>query len=48
MIIGKDNHRWQPLHVCDSWQPEDNLTLMRLDFPPQNIVRETMRAEDWS
>ncbi len=42
LIVGKDNQRWQPQKVCDSWQTEDNLTLMRSEFPPRYIARETM------
>jgi hypothetical protein len=41
LIIGKDNSRWQPQKVCDSWQTEDNLTLMRSEFSPRYIARET-------
>jgi hypothetical protein len=41
LIIGKDNSRWQPQKVCDSWQAEDNLTLMRSEFSPLYIARET-------
>ncbi len=40
LIIGKDNSRWQPQKVCDSWQTEDNLTLMRSEFSPRYIARE--------
>jgi hypothetical protein len=45
LIIGKDNQRWQPQRACDSWQTEDNLTLMRSEFPPRYIVRETRRIK---
>jgi hypothetical protein len=41
LIVGKDNNRWQPQKVCDSWQTEDNLTLMRSEFSPRYIARET-------
>jgi hypothetical protein len=41
LIVGKDNSRWQPQKVCDSWQTEDNLTLMRSEFSPRYIARET-------
>jgi hypothetical protein len=44
-IIGKDNSRWQPQKVCDSWQTEDNLTLMRSEFSPRYIARETTWTE---
>jgi hypothetical protein len=29
MIIRRDNVRWLRQHFYDSWQPEDNLALMR-------------------
>jgi hypothetical protein len=45
LVIGKDNQRWQPQKVCDSWQTEDNLTLMRSEFPPRYITRETRRTK---
>ncbi len=45
LIVGKDNQRWQPQKFCDSWQTEDNLTLMRSEFPPRYITRETMRTK---
>ncbi len=45
LIIGKDNQRWQPQKVCDSWQTEDNLTLMRSEFPPRYVTRETKRTK---
>jgi hypothetical protein len=41
LIIRKDNSKWQPQKVCDSWQAEDNLTLMRSEFSPRYIARET-------
>ncbi len=41
LIVGKDNSRWQPQKVCDSWQTEDNLTLMRSEFSLRYIARET-------
>jgi hypothetical protein len=41
LIIGQDNSKWHPIKVCDSWQAENNLTLMRSRFPPRYIVRET-------
>ena len=41
LIIGQDQHKWHPRKVCDSWQAEDNLTLMRSEFPPRYIARET-------
>ncbi len=34
MIIRRDIGGWLPQHVCDSWQPEDNLALMRTEFHP--------------
>jgi hypothetical protein len=40
LIIGKDQQKWQPQKVCDSRRAEDNLTLMRSEFPPRYIVRE--------
>ncbi len=45
LIIGKDQQKWQPRKVCDSQRAEDNLTLMKSEFPPRCIVRETRRAE---
>ena len=45
LIIGKDQQKWQPRKVCDSQRAEDNLTLMKSEFPPRYIVRETRRAE---
>jgi hypothetical protein len=45
VIIGKDSSRWQPQKVCDSWQAEDNLTLMKSEFSPRHIVRETKRTK---
>jgi len=45
LIIGKNQQKWQPQKVCDSWRAEDNLTLMRSEFPPRYIVRETRRSE---
>ncbi len=45
MVIGKDNGKWLPQHVCDSCQPEDNLTLMKSEFHPRYIVRETRRLK---
>jgi hypothetical protein len=44
LIIGKNQQKWQPQKVCDSWGAEDNLTLMRSEFPPHYIVRETRRS----
>ncbi len=41
MIVGVCYSMWHPRKVCDSWQTEDNLTLMRLKFPPRYMVRET-------
>jgi hypothetical protein len=42
LIIGQGYSLWHPRKVCDSWQAEDNLTpLMRSEFPPRYIVRET-------
>jgi hypothetical protein len=46
MVIGKDNGKWLPPHVCDSCQPEDNLTLMNSEFHPRYIRRETWRFEE--
>jgi hypothetical protein len=45
LIIGKDQQKWQPRKVCDSQRAEDNLTLMKSEFPPRYIVRETRRTE---
>jgi hypothetical protein len=41
LIVGQNNGKWHPRKVCDSWQAEDNLTLMRSEFPPRYIARET-------
>jgi hypothetical protein len=41
MIVGRNSEKWHPREVCDSWQAEDNLTLMRSEFPPRYIARET-------
>ncbi len=41
VIIGQNNEKWHPRKVCNSWQAEDNLTLMRSEFPPRYIARET-------
>jgi hypothetical protein len=41
VIISKDNIKWRPQKVCDSWHTEDNLTLMRSEFSSLYIVRET-------
>jgi len=41
LIVGKNYSQWQPRKVCDSWQAKDNLTLMKSEFPPRYIVRET-------
>jgi hypothetical protein len=41
LIVGQNNGRWHPQKVCDSWQVEDNLTLMRSEFSPRYIARET-------
>ncbi len=35
LIIGKDQQKWQPQKVCNSRRAEDNLTLMRSEFPPR-------------
>jgi hypothetical protein len=40
LIVGQNNGKWHPRKVCDSWQVEDNLTLMRSEFPPRYIARE--------
>jgi hypothetical protein len=45
LIIGQDNSLWHPRKVCDSWQVEDNLTLMKSEFPPGYMVRETVPTE---
>jgi hypothetical protein len=45
LITGKDQQKWQPQKLCDSRRAEDNLTLMRSEFPPRYIVRETRRSE---
>ena len=42
LIVGQDNSTWHPRKACDSWQVEDNLTLMRSEFPPRYMVRETV------
>jgi hypothetical protein len=42
LIVGQDNGRWHPRKVYDSWQVEDNLTLMRSAFPPRYMVQETV------
>jgi hypothetical protein len=44
----KEGHtgKWLPQHVCDSCQQEDNLTLMKSEFHPRHIVRETRRLQD--
>jgi hypothetical protein len=42
LIVGQDNSLWHPRKACDSWQVEDNLTLMRSEFPPGYMVRETV------
>jgi hypothetical protein len=41
LIIGQGYSVWHPRRVCDSWQTEENLTLMRSEFPPCYMVRET-------
>jgi hypothetical protein len=41
LIVGQNNGQWHPRKVCNSWQIEDNLTLMRSEFPPRYIARET-------
>ncbi len=41
LIVGQGYSLWHPRNVCDSWQAEDNLTLMRSEFPPRYIVRKT-------
>ena len=41
LIVGQGYSVWHPRRVCDSWQTEDNLTLMRSDFPPRYMVRKT-------
>ncbi len=45
LIIGQGYGMWHPQKVCDSWQTEDNLTLMRSEFPPRWMVRETVPTE---
>jgi hypothetical protein len=40
LIVGQDYSVWHPRKVCDSWQTEDNLTLMRSEFPPRYMVRK--------
>jgi hypothetical protein len=42
LIVGQDNSTWHPRKACDSWQVEDNLTLMRSEFPPRYMVREAV------
>jgi hypothetical protein len=42
LIIGQGYSTWHPQRVCDSWQTEDNLTLMRSEFPPRYMVRKTI------
>jgi hypothetical protein len=41
LIVGRNNSKWHPRKICDSWQAKDNLTLMKSEFPPRYIVRET-------
>jgi hypothetical protein len=41
LIVGQNHAKWHPRKVCDSWRVEDNLTLMRSEFPPRYIARET-------
>jgi hypothetical protein len=41
LIVGQDYGVWHPRKVCNSWQTEDNLTLMRSEFPPRYMVRKT-------
>jgi hypothetical protein len=41
LIVGRNNSKWHPQKICDSWQAKDNLTLMKSEFPPRYIVRET-------
>ncbi len=45
LVIGKDQQKWQPRKVCDSQRAEDNLSLMKSEFPPRYIVRETRKTE---
>jgi hypothetical protein len=45
LIVGQGYSVWHPRKVCDSWQTEDNLTLMRSEFPPRYMVRETTPTE---
>jgi hypothetical protein len=45
LIVGQNDSKWHPRKVCNSWQVEDNLTLMRLEFPPRYIARETASAK---
>ncbi len=45
LIVGQNDSKWHPRKVCDSWQAEDNLTLMRSEFPPHYIARETASAK---
>ncbi len=40
LIVSQDNTKWHPRKVYNSWQAEDNLTLMRSEFPPRYMVRE--------
>ncbi len=32
LLIGLDNKQWLPAHVEDSWDPDDDMRLMRLTF----------------
>ncbi len=41
LIVGQGYSLWHPQKVCHSWQTEDNLKLMRSEFPPCYMVRET-------
>jgi hypothetical protein len=40
LLIGLDNRQWLPAHVEDSWDPDDDMRLMRLVFGHRYMITD--------
>ena len=40
LLIGLDNKQWLPAHVEDSWDPDDDMRLMRLAFGHRYMITD--------
>jgi hypothetical protein len=40
LLIGLDNAQWLPAHVEDSWDPEDDMRLMKSSFGHRFMIMD--------